>query len=393
MPRPAKGPRLYLHAEWIARDGKRVRDEPRWFIRDGPVTRRTGCGERDRDGAEKALARYLGEKFRPAVREGDPARVSIAEVLTAYGREHAPLTRSAETIGYAISALVDWWDARTLADVRGSTCRAYTASRRKTVGDGKVRRELGVLSAAIGHWHREHGPLDSVPVVSLPPSPPGRQRWLTRGEAAALVAGALGWYREFWCDLGTRKVHHRWRRYRPGINRHLARFNLLALATGTRRTATLGVQWYPNTSGGWIDLDRAVMHRRADGAAETKKRQPPVRLGRRILVHLRRWKAIDDRTRKAAPRAPDAPFPYLHVVAWRGRPVASVRTAFEAAADLAWLGPDVTPHVLRHTRATWLMHGGVDLWEAAGALGMSFKTLESRYAHHHPDWQKDAAEI
>ena len=53
----------------------------------------------------------------------------------------------------------------------------------------------------------------------------------------------------------------------------------------------------------------------------------------------------------------------------------------------------MTPHVLRHTRATWLMKAGVDMWEAAGALGMSPEMVSRTYGHHHPDFQKKAAEV
>ena len=38
------------------------------------------------------------------------------------------------------------------------------------------------------------------------------------------------------------------------------------------------------------------------------------------------------------------------------------------------------------------MQDGVDMWEAAGSLGMTVKTLEEVYGHHHPSWQKNAAD-
>jgi integrase len=44
----------------------------------------------------------------------------------------------------------------------------------------------------------------------------------------------------------------------------------------------------------------------------------------------------------------------------------------------------VTPHVLRHTAATWLMQAGVDLWQAAGFLGLTVEMISQRYGHHHP---------
>ena len=68
-----------------------------------------------------------------------------------------------------------------------------------------------------------------------------------------------------------------------------------------------------------------------------------------------------------------------------GQPVRSVRKAFASSAKAAGLGRDVTPHVLRHTAATWLMQAGTDLWEASGFLGMTVQTLMNTYGHHHPD--------
>jgi integrase len=59
----------------------------------------------------------------------------------------------------------------------------------------------------------------------------------------------------------------------------------------------------------------------------------------------------------------------------------------------AKLGKGVTPHTLRHTRATWLMQDGVDPWEATGHLGMSLEMLERSYGKHSPDFQKRAAEV
>jgi len=39
-----------------------------------------------------------------------------------------------------------------------------------------------------------------------------------------------------------------------------------------------------------------------------------------------------------------------------------------------------------------MMRAGVLPWDAANALGMSLGVLTKVYGHHHPDWQKDAAE-
>lgn len=407
MPPRAKGPRLALRKESVRDDDGTSHVEFFWIVRDGQTYRRTGCREVDRRGAETFLAAYLAEKYQPRAREGDLASLTVAEVMTAYAREHAPETRGKTpvTIGYNIAALLPFWGSRTLADVRKTTCQEYARSRPVSVAT--VRRELSVLSAAINHWNAQHGPLNALPVVTLPEKPAARDRWINRGEAAMLLAGALGFYRVFWSDVATRRRHVRWERHRWAVNRHAARFILLGLHTGTRSGAIAGLRWLPNLEAGWIDLDGGVLHRRGRGETETNKRRPPVKLGRKLIGHLRRWKRIDDRARDAlrekaiADGADPAPAAsrFLHVVAYEGYGVEKIRRAWATAVDLAWLAPAhtgqdaVTPHVLRHTRATWLMQAGIDHWEAAGALGMSVKTLIDNYAHHHPDWQKNAAEI
>jgi hypothetical protein len=77
------------------------------------------------------------------------------------------------------------------------------------------------------------------------------------------------------------------------------------------------------------------------------------------------------------------------VVEWNGEAVRSVKKSFAAAVKAAGLpteGPDkITPHVLRHTAATWMMRNGVNTWKAAGFLGMSEKVLIETYG------MKDAA--
>jgi integrase len=209
-----------------------------------------------------------------------------------------------------------------------------------------------------------------------------------------MLAGALGWYRTQWSDIASRKVSWKWTRDRESINKHLARFLLMGFYTGTRPGAIMDCQWIANVQGGWVDVDRGVFHRKADSAAVSNKRQPPARLGQRILMHLRRWKRMDEATRDRLAKELGIPVTsHMHVVAWRGGGVKDVGNAFAKALQLAGLPANYTPHIVRHTRATWLMQARVDLWEAAGSLGMSVETLQKVYGHHHPDFQRKAAEV
>lgn len=94
------------------------------------------------------------------------------------------------------------------------------------------------------------------------------------------------------------------------------------------------------------------------------------------MAHIRRWR--------------DSGECHQFAVEWHARPVKSIKTGFAAAVKKAGLGGGVSPHTLRHSRATHMMQDGVAIWEAAGALGMSDDILRRVYGHHHPDHQKNA---
>ena len=70
------------------------------------------------------------------------------------------------------------------------------------------------------------------------------------------------------------------------------------------------------------------------------------------------------------------------LIEWNGQRIDSVRTSFERVVKLAGLGRTITPHILRHTCATWLLQAGGDRHQVAGFLGMSTAMLEKVYGHH-----------
>ena len=173
--------------------------------------------------------------------------MTIGEVLDLYGAGHARGVKSPQTIGYSLKALRPYFGPARVASINRATCEAYVRHRNRS--NGTTRRELAHLNAAI-NWCKAEGALVTDVVVTLPPAPPARDRWLTRDEVAALIRAC--------------------RRRSP----HLARFILAAVYTGTRSEALRSLQFMPNTEGGWVDTSRSVMYRRASGAAETRKRDP-----------------------------------------------------------------------------------------------------------------------
>lgn len=356
MPRPAKGTRLWYD-----------RKAGYWFIRDGAGKRSTRCRKDERAGAEEALRAYIAEKYRPPT-DHRPSGLLVTDVLTFYMKSGA---RSATT-AYSIDRLLDWWHDKRLSDVKRTTCEAYVGYRTaqpirqakkaeapKLVTAETARRELTVLRAAIRAYHAET-PLDALPVVTLPEASAGRPDWLRRHQVAKLLRAA-------------RKIEDR------DAGRAIARLILIGVYTGTRSGAMRRLGWLPNTLGGHIDLRAGVIHRRGDDEEETKKRRPSIRIPDRLRGFLRRWRK-EDMKRKAT-----------FVINYRGAPVDKQRKSWTTARDGAGLGPEITPHILRHTAVTWALQAGVTPWDAANYFGMTVKMIEDVYGHHHPDFQKDIA--
>lgn len=330
MPRRASGPRLWFDKQ-----------RGTWTVIDGRSRRRTGFALSETGGAEKFLGEYIASKHTVK----DSATPLIADVLSAYATEHLAHKVSKDHIIYDIRKLGKWWGDKRVAEITAKTCRAYAAHRK---AGPSARRELSFLSAALKFWHREHGPLRSVPSVVLPPKPSARSNFMTREEAARFL----------WIARKT-----------P----HLARFFIVGWYSGSRRNVIASLKW------SMVNLETGIMQRKERGAIETKKRAPPVRMGARLMAHLRRWRRMDGKD-------------VVYVVNFRGKKIQRVDKSWPRVCRLARLPAYVTPHVLRHSRATTMMRAGVNPWTAANALGMSLEVLTRVYGHHHPDWQKEAAD-
>lgn len=351
MPRPSKGPRLHLRKDKGRSSVYIIKDEGQ----------RISTGTESRREAEKALAAYLATKHRPSG-PVQASELSVAQALTIYAEDHARYTSAPERIGYAIDALDRFWGDTPVSDVKAATCRRYAAER--GVSDGTIRRELGVLNAAMQFCATE-GHLIAAPRIKMPPPPAPKDRWLTRTEAAWLLRAA---------------------RSLNADGRHLEKFILIGLYTGTRKSAILALRIdQPSTSGGWIDTKNEILYRQPSGKAQTRKRQTPARIGAKLLGHVRRWKANGCEfavQNKDGNRVGDIRKGWSRAILL----AAKMAEDKDIYIDLS----DCTPHVLRHTCATWTMQGGADIWDAAGRLGMSIETLQKVYGHHHPSHQESA---
>lgn len=367
MPRPNRGPYL-----------KFLKQRGAFYIHwsENGATRQRSTGTADSGKAEEALAEFIQSR-RSSKRAGprDPSEFSVAEALTLYGEEHAPTKADPLRIAYAIQALVPYWSGMMVADITQGTCKGYVRHRDKA--PGTVRRELIALQAAV-NYAKDEGKIMYAPTVHLPAKPEGKDRWLTRSEAAALLNAA-------------RTGHASTRGYLP-------LFILIALYCGARKGAILSLRW-PQ-----VDLVNNRINFNEPGRERTSKGRAHMPIPRRLRFFLK----------KARERGSDLGF----VLHRDGQRIANLKRAFNAAAVDAGLAEvrmvskiidgekkrvpmldkagdpvlrhSVTPHVLRHTCGTWLAQAAVQLDQIGEWLGHTDTRTTRLYAHHHPDHMSQA---
>jgi integrase len=337
MSRRNQGPRL----RWI---DKRRCFYITWTERGRSRERSTGTANREQ--AEVVFAEWLQLRGR---RDGpsDPSAILVTDVLAHYLQQRGPKIATPERIAYAALALTDFFEGNTLADVTPQTCGRYGEKRGRS--QGTIRRELGVLRAAINYAHRLGMITRPVP-VELPERPKPRDRWLTRQESARLLRAART----------------------PQARLYMPLFILLGLYTGRRKEAILSLRW-PQ-----VDLKAERIDFEIAGRRRTNKKRGVIPIPPRLLPHLRRAKK----------RGSDLGY-VLHI---NGERIGDIKKGFVAACDRAGLD-DVSPHTLRHTAATWIARDGTtSLADAADYLAMSEETLRDVYRHNHPDFLRGAAE-
>lgn len=370
MSRLRKSARLWLRPDRRDASGK-ITEPAHYVIKDNGRQISTGFGTDAREAAERRLNEYLAGKYAPERRERVLSEIWIADIIRVYLDDVVSGQASPEKAAERAERLLQFFGHRRLSEITGSLCREYIGSRegkgQSTKGTGGgARRDLQDLAAAINHHHREGLHRETVRVV-LPERGKARQRWLERHEVAHLL----------WTCWRTRETQEGIVTDKRPL-RHLCRFLLLGVYTGSRPGAIFNATWDQGPGRSWVDTGRGVFHRHADGARETDKRQPPVRLSPRLLAHLRRWQRLDgDRG---------------HVVTHDGQPIrTSVKTALSRACKLAGLEGGVMAYTLRHSAASWLVAKGIPTRLIAEYLGTSEAMILKHYGHLAPDYQEQVA--
>src|SRR5581483_8996813 len=319
----------------------------RWF--ENGRKQRVSLGTQDRREAQRKLRQFAAGYGTPE----PPTQPTISAILEGYLKDREGRVASFDTLKTCCRALERHLGDLEPAHLTDEQCRAYVtdrgreghlvgprdARRRKPTSVGTAIRELVTLRAALD-WAKRKNWIAERPYVEIPSAPAPRNRWLSRDEAGRLIAGAL--------------------------EPHIRTFLMLALHTAARTSAILQLRWQA------IDLDLKLIDFGPGAATKQRGFVPinddllPVLLEANLLATTE------------------------YVVEYRGNPVESVKTGTRAAARRAGL-PGVTPHILRHTAATWAAMAGIPMDQIARLLGHKNPAITAKvYAKYSPDYLREA---
>lgn len=313
-----------------------------WFDRDTRQTRRASLGTDDLQAAKVALWEWFAKYGRVGKQEAHDTALEL--VLVRYYQQHAVETPSAEMARIALAYWSDFFNGATVSEVTPARQREFIAwlkvRRDPPLSDGYVKRVLTVGKSALNRAYKE-GEIDTVPFIIPGQDGAAREQTLSVAESVAL-----------W---GAAKAPHE-RMY-------------LALAYGTlaRPEAILGLHR------SFADFDRRLLTQNPPGRRQTKKYRPVVPICGFLLPWIE--------------RAHDGP-----LVQWRGKEIASFKTAWRKMRTRAELPAGTVPKVIRHTMATHLRTADVPEAEIQGFLGhKAYSGKTEVYARYRPDYLGQAA--
>ena len=259
------------------------------------------------------------------IRAGDSK--TVGELYAAYAQDR-------ERDGKLMPAFRDSWRALSprfanmpVDAVNADVCRDHARDRSAAgVKPGTIWTELTRLRSCL-NWAHKRRVIERTPYVWVPSKPPPRNIVMTEDQVADLIDA---------CQAP-----------------HVKLFVILAINTAARTGAILGLAWDR------VDLDAMQIDFREKDEVNplTKK----VRKGRAVVPIVPETRAALQ-TARAGALSP-------YVIEWDGEPVKKIRKGFAMAAKRAGLPATITPHVLRHTAASWLESDGVPMGRISRLLG------------------------
>jgi len=313
----------------------------------------------------------------PEDREIPTLREFVKDRYKPYALEH-------NTTGYHLAqrierAFKDYLD-KPLDQITPWIIDKWRVNRLKERKPGTVNRDVGALKSALSKavdW----GVLDEHPLKSVKPKREDKRgitRYLSDEEKRRLRT-ALDAREARLRD--KRKSGNAWRRERgiselPDLQKttfadHLKPMVLVSLNTGVRQGELYKLRWED------VDFQSCTLRVRGGGSKNAQTRSIP--LNQEAHDTLKAWKSDFDSEE--------------YVFAGRkGRPFNNTKRSWAAVLEAADI-KGFRWHDLRHTFASYLVMGGVDLYTVSQLLGHSSTEITKRYAHLAPDHLKAAVSV
>jgi hypothetical protein len=283
-----------------------------------------------------------------------------------------------------MTTILAFWGEKFVDDIDANTCEEFCEftdpETGKQIASSSARRCLEDLRAAVKRYVKDRKmSAGGDYVFDLPVANPARYGFFSRSQMARLVWAAYRKKQTY--SFTGRRARADKRGMTKTTNarprRHIARFLLAGVYTGTRTDRLERASFYQEPGRPFIDTETGIFYRNAVGEmVPDNKRAGPVRIPGRLLAHMRRWKANGAR----------------YLVEHQEGKTGSTSSAFfrllrETLKPEEIAAMDLNRHAMKHTFATWAMMAGEPMIEIAGYLDTSEKIIRTHYGHHHPDHQ------
>lgn len=322
MPRPKQPPRL-----------ARIPNRDNWYVRDGREVISTGTENEEE--AKCFLAEYL-------IAKETPKSPTIGQLLDMRLKDLQVMRKArAENTPYFHKPLKEAFGHLRPTQLSPAAIQKYRVDREHV--PGALREELLELRTTLRMAERLDF-ISKVPYIEVPQKSPPRERFLKQEEAHRILAAAQAV--------------------------HLKLYILIAMASGARSGAILGLTWDR------VDISRRRLDFTDPERLETKKRRTVIPFGKNLAAALQDAQEMAQTT---------------HVIEYMGKPISSLKKSFAAAARQAGLSW-ASPHILKHSVISWLAEDGVSLDRISDMTATDPKTVRRIYRKYCPDYLGDVAE-
>ena len=233
--------------------------------------------------------------------------------------------------------LIPRWGAMRLDEINQQDVAQWLAEKRKVLAPAtveKLRMMLGRSFALAEQWQIPGAERNPVRCIARPKFSNARQRFLTADEASRLMDAAA-----------------------QSSNPQLLFIIQLLLLTGARKSELLTAQWCH------VDFDRKAWF--IPDSKTGKSRHVP--LSQAAISVIKQLPKFDG-------------CPYLLPNPKTRKPYDTIKRAWATARDKAKLG-DFHLHDLRHSAASFMINGGIDLFTVGRILGHADHQSTMRYSH------------